>query len=58
MGEPVFNFDAKSEPKCALCGKTRWDHQAKTFACPRGMKTRIGYTSFHSEQRFTPKEKK
>lgn len=32
--------------KCKICGKTRGLHQTKTAMCPRGLKTRIGYTSF------------
>lgn len=31
---------------CALCGKRRGNHKAKTLHCPLGMKTRVGYTTF------------
>ena len=41
--------------KCALCHKTRGNHNAMTKACPFGRKTRAGYCTFHPVNRFTPK---
>jgi hypothetical protein len=42
--------------KCALCGKIKGVHKAKTLGCPFGMRTRIGYTDFKVFQVFTPKK--
>lgn len=44
--------------KCALCGRIRGNHKARTYHCPTSRKTRIGYLSFHKTNVFTPKEKK
>lgn len=42
MTEEFISLDAK----CKVCGKIRGLHQSKNGMCPRGLKTRIGYTSF------------
>jgi hypothetical protein len=42
MAEEFISLNAK----CKVCGKIRGMHQNKTNMCPRGLKTRIGYTSF------------
>lgn len=46
---PQFDLDGNPivpMPKCKHCGKTRWDHRAKTLECPNGSKSRVGYTWF------------
>lgn len=32
--------------KCKHCKKPKGEHRAKTFECPFGLKTSIGYTNF------------
>lgn len=32
--------------RCRNCKKTKGDHQADTLLCPRGKKSRIGYTTY------------
>lgn len=39
---------------CALCKKEKGNHRAETLECPKGLRTRVGYTRFGPE-RFTPK---
>lgn len=53
-----LDFDAKPPPRCKLCGRERGHHKAETLHCPTGMKTRIGYTSFHPTQTFKRREPK
>jgi len=38
---------------CTICGKSKWDHQAKTNNCPIGPKTRIGYINFDPNNKYT-----
>lgn len=45
----------KLSDKCANCGKVRGYHRAKTFNCPTGAKTRVGYIHFDSKQVFKDK---
>lgn len=40
--------------RCKNCNKEKGHHRAHTNECPKGMKTRIGYTSFGPEV-FDPK---
>lgn len=35
-----------SGPRCASCKKPREQHKARTFECPRGPRTRAGYTDY------------
>ena len=44
------------KPKCAYCKKEKGDHKAKTFNCPTGRKSRVGYTSYDALRTFTSKE--
>ena len=40
--------------KCALCGKSKDNHKAKTLHCPMGKKSpTVGYTTFHHSNVFT-----
>jgi hypothetical protein len=41
--------------KCKICGKTAGQHRSKDQACPSGLKTKIGYTSY-AKTKFEPKE--
>ncbi len=54
-------FDKRPVQRCVLCKKERGQHKAKTFECPTGTKTRIGYTNFgpevYTESRRTNKGK-
>lgn len=43
--------------KCRNCKKTKGDHQANTLLCPRGKKTRIGYTTYGPTS-FVEKDRK
>jgi len=45
----------QKESKCMHCGRERGQHQAMTFNCAVGMKTRIGFTQFSTSTRFEPK---
>lgn len=44
------------EVKCRHCGKPRYSHKAKTFHCPVGRKTRIGYLDYSETNTYQPKE--
>lgn len=39
---------------CGLCGNKKMDHQATSFCCPMGSKTRVGFTCYHPSQYFAP----
>jgi hypothetical protein len=39
--------------KCVHCGKAKNMHRAFTLDCPKGKRTKIGYSTFGPE-RFTP----
>jgi hypothetical protein len=43
------------QQKCKLCNKERGQHKAKTLECPVGKRTRIGHTTYSSDQTFVPK---
>lgn len=43
--------------KCINCGKPRGEHQAKTLHCPQGSKTRIGYISYSTVNKFNEAKK-
>ncbi len=45
----------KPSPKCRNCGKYKYMHRFETHACPAGLKTKIGYTRFHSTNVYQPK---
>lgn len=47
-----LNFSKKKLPKCLYCKKEKGLHQANTFNCPMGSKTRIGYISYHPNVKF------
>jgi DNA-directed RNA polymerase subunit RPC12/RpoP len=51
----IFTSNRKPESKCLHCGKKKGNHKATTWHCPFGMKTRVGYTSFHPTQVFEEK---
>jgi len=53
----TLNFNPIPKPKCKHCGKPEGSHRAKTNECPRGMKTRVGYTEFGPTV-YKPKEVK
>ena len=58
MTKPDFNWTNPPKPvPCAVCGKTRSQHKARTLNCPKGMKTRIGYIEFHDVDVYTSKDK-
>jgi hypothetical protein len=42
----MFDFTTRKPIKCQNCGKEKGNHLAHTLECPKGQKTRIGYTSF------------
>lgn len=44
--------------KCRHCRKVRGQHNAMTKACPHGLKTRVGYCTYHPTNRFEPTLKK
>jgi len=52
-----FNFTPKKPIKCIHCKKYKGMHKAITLQCPDGMKTQIGYLSYHPTNKFTPKVK-
>lgn len=41
--------------KCAICGKVMGYHKAHTLNCPKGTKSRIGYTQYHPTNTFKRK---
>lgn len=42
-----------SMSKCINCGKPKLEHKAKSFACPQGRKTKVGYLRFDASRVFT-----
>jgi len=38
--------------KCKHCGKKKTEHKYRTFECPIGQKTRIGYIGYSSTKRY------
>lgn len=58
MTKLEFNWSNPPKPvPCAICGKTRSQHKARTLNCPKGMKTRIGYLDFDDTNTYVPKVK-
>lgn len=56
-GRKMFDFSIKKPEKCKNCKKLKGHHKYKTMECPKGMKTRIGYTQYGPEK-FELKEDK
>lgn len=51
----MIDFNPPKIPKCKHCKKDKGNHKGKTFHCPIGTKTKIGYTMYHPEQVYEPK---
>lgn len=54
-GNPI---SPKGDLKCIHCKKLIGEHKAKTFNCPLGRRTSIGYTQYYQNKIYTKKEKR